>query len=229
MSTSERAPLKLPLVISLMATYFHGWVLNSPLLSSLSTLGLSVAVPTKLQTFVGEHNTVIGAAFKAIPVATIAVDVVSSGPRSDYRSAIAAGLVLSSFGDAFLHFGPTYFNYGLLSFLAAQLMYTRAFASLGSRTNWTAAGIIYSITGIVYGKVLWPVLEASERGYVAAYLLAIATMLYKSLTSNGRRSENRDGNGKVGKNGSSGKGRSWWMSVVGAGLFVSSDLILVRF
>lgn len=158
---------KLPLVLGLMSAYFAGWVRSPP---------AALPLPGFLASFVGAHRIGLGAAIKALPVALIATDVAAvAGPRSgpardDYAPSVAAGLVLGSLGDVFLDLSstnPKLFTAGLVSFLLSHLVYIRGFASLGSTTNWTAAGSVYGLTyGILYRFVL-----VSSTRYISPFLL----------------------------------------------------------
>jgi uncharacterized membrane protein YhhN len=136
-----------------MATYLNYFVLEKAVVASpafFSSKPLSY-----LASFASSHWIAVGCVVKAAPVALLAVETARlSGPRGkrdDYGPSVSAGLVLSALGDVFLHLSENnekMFLAGLGSFLLGHLCYIRAFASLGSTTNWPVAGAVY---GACYG------------------------------------------------------------------------------
>lgn len=142
-----------PLIISLMGTYINTWVLGKQAPEFLRT----TRPFSYLASFISSHFTGVGCLVKALPVAMLATEAAkASGPRNkdNYGPSIAAGLILSAFGDVFMDLSEgneAMFTAGLVSFLLGHVAYIRGFASLGSKTSWPLAGGVY---GACYA-VLW--------------------------------------------------------------------------
>ncbi|WP_460762206.1 lysoplasmalogenase [Lysobacter fragariae] len=122
--------------------------------------------------------------YVAKPTATLLVAAMvwrSPAIEPRYRSAILAGLLLSTLGDVFLMLpsmakGPDWFVFGLASFLFAHVAYLVAFCS---RVRLFAVKWPFALYAIIAGgvlSVLWPHLPAELRVPVVAYVAVLATM-----------------------------------------------------
>jgi uncharacterized membrane protein YhhN len=100
-----------------------------------------------------------------------------------YRYSIIAGLLFSLAGDIFLMLPQDRFIHGLVSFLAAHVLYIAAFTVESDRalSFWTL--IPFLIYGCMMLRVLWPHL-GKMRMPVVIYMLAILAM---GWTAAGRR------------------------------------------
>jgi uncharacterized membrane protein YhhN len=99
-----------------------------------------------------------------------------------YREWILLGLLFSLAGDVFLMLDEKRFLFGLASFLAAQLVYARAFTQgLGvdaAQLPWLAPFAFYAVTVVI---LLWKGLPgATMRAAVVVYAAAIALMAWRA-------------------------------------------------
>jgi uncharacterized membrane protein YhhN len=123
-----------------------------------------------------------------------------------------SGLFFSWAGDVLLEFSnnnTNMFILGLGSFLLAHIMYFIVFISTPGKNSILTSRVVQIIPVIVFGLVLVSYLYSDlgdMRGPVIAYAVVILTMLAGALN----RKE------KV-------TGRSYWLVLVGAVLFVISD------
>lgn len=129
-----------------------------------------------------------------------------------YRWLIGAGLVFSLAGDVFLMLPKDRFVAGLVSFLAAHLLYVAAFSRGGVGLTWTLA-LPYALYTAALLRVLLPRVGGALRVPVLVYALALAGMAWIAAE--------RAAAGLPGG----------WMVAVGGVLFVVSDsaLALNRF
>jgi len=99
-----------------------------------------------------------------------------------YREWILAGLVLSLAGDVFLMLGEKRFLFGLASFLAAQLIYARAFTlGVGVGTAQLAWLAPFAFFALMVVLALWKGLpNAVMRGAVVVYAAAIGVMAWRA-------------------------------------------------
>jgi uncharacterized membrane protein YhhN len=99
-----------------------------------------------------------------------------------YQTWILAGLAFSLAGDVFLMLGEKRFLLGLASFLAAQLVYARAF-TLGvgiaaAQLPWLAPFAFFALMVVI---VLWRGLpDPVMKGAVVVYAAAIALMAWRA-------------------------------------------------
>lgn len=140
----------------------------------------------------------------------LAVALLGGGDPA-YRWLIAAGLVFSLAGDVFLMLQTDRFVAGLVSFLAAHLLYVAAFSVGGVGLTWTLA-LPYALYTAALLRVLLPRVGAL-RAPVLVYALALAGMAWIAAE--------RAGAGVPGG----------WHVAIGGVLFVVSDsaLALNRF
>lgn len=98
-----------------------------------------------------------------------------------YRSAIIAGLLLSTVGDVFLMLPGDWFVFGLGSFLLAHLAYVWALSRRGRLLVrlWPFAG--YALVAAVVLAFLWPSLPAALRVPVLAYVIVLAGMAAQAV------------------------------------------------
>jgi uncharacterized membrane protein YhhN len=146
------------------------------------------------------------------PLATLLVLALAlSQPAAPaaYRWAVAAGLLFSTAGDVFLMLPRDRFIAGLVSFLAAHLLYIFAFAS---DVPFGAAPLLwlpFFAAGSAVVALIWGGLKPALRGAVIAYVVVIAVMAGQAA-----------GRWHV----LGGEGALW--AAVGAALFVVSDSLL---
>jgi alkenylglycerophosphocholine/alkenylglycerophosphoethanolamine hydrolase len=125
----------------------------------------------------GIDSQALRVAVKAIPVLALAVGVWLAVPHTRYRRLVAAGLLFGSVGDLFLEIDL--FELGLGAFLIGQVLYTSAFLGDTSSLKPLAGLAFYS-----YGLVLvWALADSTGDLLipVAAYALAITTMLWRAV------------------------------------------------
>lgn len=124
-----------------------------------------------------------------------------------YRWLVVAGLVCSLAGDVFLMLPSDRFREGLVSFLAAHLLYIAAFSRAGAGPALLALAP-FAVYGIAIFAWLLPHLGRMKLP-AAAYLLAIVAMAWQA-------------------GGQWLAVRSGWalLALVGATLFVASDSVL---
>lgn len=150
--------------------------------------------------------------FVAKPLASagfVAVALASGAADTPFGRWMLVALVLSALGDVFL-LGQSEGSFlaGLGSFLAAHLAFAGAFAVRGL----AAAGLV-SVVGfalIATAVLAWlrPHVSVRMRGPVAAYVVAISIMGTLAVAT---------------------AIESWeWRIVIGAGLFIVSDLAVAR-
>ena len=123
-----------------------------------------------------------------------------------YRWLVCAGLVFSLAGDVFLMLPKDRFVAGLVSFLAAHLLYIAAFSLGGVTFTWTVA-LPYALYAAVLLRVLLPRVGALGVP-VLVYALALTVMAWIAAE--------RAAAGLPGG----------WLAAVGAALFVVSDSAL---
>jgi uncharacterized membrane protein YhhN len=140
-----------------------------------------------------------------ILIISLAWERVTAWP-SVYGYFILSGLCASLFGDIFLMLPPKYFRSGLLSFLAAQVLYILAFSRDLQALSFSPLIPILACGAVVFfilfgslGKYRWPVL---------AYVMAISAMAW--LAFNRHQSLLESGT---------------LLALVGAGLFFFSDTL----
>lgn len=98
-----------------------------------------------------------------------------------YRNLVALGLLFSLAGDIFLMLPHDRFVLGLVSFLAAHLVYSAAFAGrAGFQLDWFAL-VGYLLYGGVMLALLWPGL-GTLRLPVLIYIAVILIMGWQALT-----------------------------------------------
>lgn len=153
----------------------------------------------------GIDNQGLRVAVKAIPVLALAVSVWRAAPRTRYRRLVAAGLAFGSAGDLLLEIDL--FEVGLGAFLIGQVLYTAAFLG-DSRTLKPLAALTFYAYGL---GLVWALADATGDLLVpvAAYALAITTMLWRAVARLGSVPRT-----------------TGLAAVYGAGLFVVSDSLI---
>ena len=110
--------------------------------------------------------------WKTLPVAIMALFAAATGGGW----LLATALGLSAVGDYFLSRDETKFTIGLVSFLAAHLLYIWIFWHLAPRASLGWPHIAMGAYAVLYGRYLWP--RAGEfRIPVLAYILVITAMV----------------------------------------------------
>ena len=148
------------------------------------------------------------------PVAStafIATAVLAGALESPYGVAIAAGLVLSWWGDVLLipRHRQRLFQLGIAAFLLGHVAYSVAFVTRGVERVWTlGAAVVMVVAAGVVLKWLWPHVGAEMKGAVLAYVVVISVMVALAV-------------GTVAAHGSP-------MILVGAVMFYLSDLSVAR-
>jgi uncharacterized membrane protein YhhN len=107
----------------------------------------------------------------------VVVALAANTPEQVYQRAIILGLVLSLFGDVFLMLPRDHFVAGLVSFLAAHVAYTVAFASGVSFVREPLLLLPYLFLAIGVLLVLWPRL-GRLRFPVVLYVAALVLMAW---------------------------------------------------
>ena len=113
---------------------------------------------------------------KPIPVIVL---IVSVRQKNSYNTLITIGLILSLIGDILLAKMVDSFLFGLVSFLAAHVVYIFAFLKKSKRL-----ALSESIPFYAYGALLFFFLQAhlgDMRIPVLVYIIVITTMLWRSF------------------------------------------------
>lgn len=149
--------------------------------------------------------------FKPLATLLILALVLSAAPlhSTQYRWAIAAGLLFSTAGDIFLMLPRDRFVAGLASFLIAHLCYLVAFTTDAAFGAGSVFWLPFFAAGGLVVMLVWPGLRPALRGPVVAYVLVIAAMAGQAA---GRWSV-------IGN-------EAALLAAFGAGLFVVSDAVL---
>jgi len=178
-----------------------------------TTLLTSLAVITAAIHLYGEYSgpALLIYIFKPLTmllIIGIALSAAAPQPQPRYKTAVIAGLLFSLVGDVLLMLPIDAFIFGLVSFLAAHLVYIYAF-QLHHRPGFSWLPVLILAA---YGVAIFLVLRPGLGGLafpVAAYILVILTMAYTAWSQ-------RDQSGA----------RWALLALVGAVLFVLSDTIL---
>jgi len=115
--------------------------------------------------------------FKALTTILIIAIASLSGFDSSYSTAIFIGLVFSLFGDIFLLF-ENKFIWGLISFLIAHIIYTKAFYS-----GFSSLGIYIALPLLIYAAIMLSQLWSGAGKLkipILIYMTAILLMTYQS-------------------------------------------------
>ncbi len=130
-------------------------------------------------------------------------------PTGGVVAVMAAGLVLSALGDAFLLSDQTrWFVAGLVSFLLAHIAYAAAFVASADRWGSPMLSAAVVVVGLIVGRWLLPHVESPLRIPVVAYMVVITAMVVTSL-------------------GTVASGSSVWVAVGAIGFWLS-DLAVAR-
>ncbi len=145
----------------------------------LAVLAVVAAVLNTRADALGLHAQVY--AFKPLATLALVAIVLRTAHRSTYRMWIGAGLTAALAGDILLMLPQGLFVPGLVAFLAAHLMFIRAFASDGGgvRAPWLPAVPVFAAATAVLAY-LWPSLGAM-RVPVACYVAVIAIMSWQAI------------------------------------------------
>lgn len=202
---------KLP---SMKARIFLGLYI---VLTLLNLSGKSVLMGTELGMFFNVSTIVV-----LLPLLALYYWAATAGKRTTEHKLIVAGFALSWVGDVTLmmpsleQFKPLaedLFLVGLVAFLIAHLFYIAAFirqtkAAPGKtilhQKPWLALPFVLYLAGLLY--VLYPSVTAHDKLPITVYGSVITVMLIMTFNRLGL----------VGK-------RSFWMTFIGAALFLFSD------
>jgi uncharacterized membrane protein YhhN len=120
------------------------------------------------------------------PLTTLLLLFIVGRPSSAFSGLVWAGLIASAAGDAaLLGNGSTAFMIGLGCFLLAHLTYVVAFATMGSWSgaSWAGLALVGVATPILL-RVLWPRV-GSLRIPVAVYAGALSAMVVAAFSTLG--------------------------------------------
>lgn len=121
-------------------------------------------------------NLLIQTASKPIPLIVL---IVSVNRKNSYNTLVSIGLVLSLIGDILLAKMVDQFLFGLVSFLAAHVVYIFAFLKKSKKL-----ALVESIPFYAYGAILFFFLQShlgDMRIPVLVYVIIITTMLWRSF------------------------------------------------
>ena len=121
-------------------------------------------------------NLLIQTISKPIPLIVL---IVSVNRKTRYNNLIIIGLVLSLIGDVLLTKAVDQFLFGLVSFLAAHVVYIFAFLKKSKRL-----ALVESIPFYIYGAILFFFLQphlGDMKIPVLVYVMVITTMLWRSF------------------------------------------------
>ncbi len=121
-------------------------------------------------------NLIIQTISKPVPVIVL---ILSVKRKNKYSILITIGLILSLIGDVMLARMVDKFLFGLISFLAAHLVYIFAFLKKSKRL-----ALAESIPFYAYGALLFFFLQShlgNMRTPVLVYIVVITTMLWRSF------------------------------------------------
>jgi len=121
-------------------------------------------------------NLLIQTISKPIPLIVL---IVSVSRKNSYNNLIIIGLILSLIGDILLAKAVDQFLFGLISFLAAHVVYIFAFLKKSKRL-----ALVESIPFYAYGAILFFFLQShlgEMRIPVLVYVIVITTMLWRSF------------------------------------------------
>ena len=186
-------------------------------LTLLNLSGKSILIDTELGHLFNVTTIVV-----LLPLLALYYWLATAGKRTTEHKLIVAGFAFSWVGDVTLmmpsleQFKPQaqdLFLIGLVAFLIAHLFYIAAFArqlkaapgkTILRSKPWLIAPFVLYLAGLLY--VLYPTVTAHDKGPITLYGTVITVMLIMSF--------NRYS--KVGS-------RSFWMTFIGAALFLFSD------
>lgn len=104
---------------------------------------------------------------------------VSLSVNHDYNRCILLGLIFSVFGDIFIVWEHSHFNFGVVSFGVAQLLYAAAFGFEPLNLTMFLGLVIPSVhTYCLY----LPNLEGFLIGAIGGYMLMITIMIWRAIT-----------------------------------------------
>ncbi|MEN8120661.1 MAG: lysoplasmalogenase [Bacteroidota bacterium] len=121
-------------------------------------------------------NLLIQTISKPIPLIVL---IVSVSRKNSYNNLITIGLILSLIGDILLAKAVNQFLFGLVSFLAAHVIYIFAFFKKSKKP-----ALLESIPFYAYGAILFFFLQShlgDMRLPVLFYVVVITTMLWRSF------------------------------------------------
>jgi len=122
------------------------------------------------------NNLYIQTASKPIPLLVL---IFSVKRKSNYNSLILIGLILSLIGDILLAKAVDKFLFGLVSFLAAHIVYIFAFLKKSKKL-----ALVESIPFYAYGAILFFFLQShlgNMKIPVLFYVIVITTMLWRAF------------------------------------------------
>ncbi|XP_039713073.1 lysoplasmalogenase TMEM86B isoform X3 [Pteropus medius] len=122
----------------------------------------------------------VGALVKCLPVLCLA-GFLRACASGHYSSLLQVALLFSAFGDGFLIW-PETFLYGVAAFTEAQLLYVWAFGLTPLQPGLLLPIVLASLP---FGGLLLLHLSPDKALPLTAYILALATMLWRGLARGG--------------------------------------------
>ena len=126
---------------------------------------------------------------KGIPVLCLIVWLAGL-PRDRFANLIMTGLSVSLVADLVMQWDDSLFLPGLLIFLVAQLIYIAAFFGVARRGSWVRL-LPFAAWGLIAFLILNPYLGDLLLP-VAAYIIAIVTMMWRAAALVGAQGKSRD-------------------------------------
>lgn len=127
-----------------------------------------------------KNPSILAAVIKILPIISLCGFVIMQGLHfHDYNSCILLGLIFSMFGDIFIVWEHTHFQFGVISFGIAHLCYASAF---GFRPFNPLVLIGLLILTLNTYSLYFPNLNGSFVGTVAGYMLMITVMIWRAIT-----------------------------------------------
>lgn len=130
-----------------------------------------------------ENPSILAAVIKILPILCLCGFVIMQGvslsANHDYNRRILLGLIFSLFGDIFIVWEHSHFNFGVVSFGVAHLLYATAFGFEPINLIVFLALLIPSVhTYCLY----LPNLEGFLIGAIGGYMLMITIMIWRAIT-----------------------------------------------
>lgn len=130
-----------------------------------------------------ENPSILAAVIKILPILCLCGFVIMQGvslsAHHDYNRRILLGLIFSLFGDIFIVWEHSHFNFGVVSFGVAQLLYATAFGfELLNPLVFLALAVPSVYTYCLY----LPNLQGFLIGAIGGYMLMITIMIWRAIT-----------------------------------------------
>ena len=125
----------------------------------------------------------LAAMIKILPILSLCGFVfmqgVSLSANHDYNRRILFGLIFSMFGDIFIVWEHSHFNFGVVSFGVAQLLYAAAF---GFEPLNPLVFLALAVPSLHTYCLYLPNLEGFLIGAIGGYMLMITFMIWRAVT-----------------------------------------------